>query len=71
MTRDTLTAPALRHPSARPWRTSRGYVYRNRGRRVWMMKYYENGRPIRKTTGTYDEAEARAQLHAATNGGPQ
>jgi integrase len=47
-------------------RQSLGYLYRNPGRRVWMMKYYQDGRLIRKTTGTDDEKEAQAQLNAAT-----
>jgi integrase len=45
---------------------SLGYIYRKPGRSIWMMKYYQDGRPIRKTTGTDDETEAQAALNAAT-----
>ena len=45
---------------------SLGYIYRDAGRRVWMMKYYQDGRLIRKTTGTDDKTEAQAALNAAT-----
>jgi integrase len=45
---------------------SLGYIYRKPGRRVWMMKYYQDGRLIRKTTGTDDKTEAQAALNAAT-----
>ena len=45
---------------------SLGYIYRNPGRAVWMMKYFQHGRRIRKTTGTEDKTEALAALHAAT-----
>jgi integrase len=47
---------------------SLGYIYQDarRGRRVWMMKYYQDGRLIRKSTGTTDETEAQAALNAAT-----
>jgi integrase len=45
---------------------SLGYIYRNPGRTVWMMKYYQDGRKIVKSTGTDDEKAAQAQLNAAT-----
>jgi len=45
---------------------SLGYIYRNPGRSVWMMKYYQDGRKIVKSTGTDDEKAAQAQLNAAT-----
>jgi integrase len=45
---------------------SLGYLYRNPGRAVWMMKYYQDGRLVRKTTGTDKKTEAQAALNAAT-----
>jgi integrase len=45
---------------------SLGYIYRNPGRAVWMMKYYQDGRKIVKSTGTEDEKTAQAALNAAT-----
>ena len=47
-------------------RQSLGYIYRMPGRSTWMMKYFQDGRPIRKTTGTDDEKAAQAALNAAT-----
>jgi integrase len=47
-------------------RKSLGFIYRKPGRSVWMMKYYQDGRPVRKSTGTEDEKEAQARLNAST-----
>ena len=49
-----------------PRQQSLGNIYRKPGRAVWMMKYYQHGRPVYKTTGTDDERKARAALAAAT-----
>lgn len=45
---------------------SLGYIYRKPGRAVWMMQYFQDGRRVRKSTGTDDEKEAQARLNAAT-----
>ena len=44
-----------------------GYLYRPKLRsgdpkRIWWVKYYVNGRPIRERTGTDNETEARTFL---------
>ena len=55
-----------RHAQFQRMRQSLGYIYRNPGRSTWMMKYFQDGRPIRKSTGTDDEKAAQAALNAAT-----
>ncbi len=42
-----------------------GYVYRPAGRRVYMMRFYVDGRRIAKSTGTANEKEARLVMRAA------
>ncbi len=37
-----------------------GYLYQ-RGN-IWWVKYYRNGRPIRESTGTDKETEAKRSL---------
>ncbi len=44
-----------------------GYLYRPKLRngklgRIWWMKYYVNGRPVRESTGAQKEAEAKRLL---------
>src|SRR2546427_963599 len=46
-----------------------GYLYRPKLRskqpgRIWWAKYYVNGRPVRESTGTRKETEARRFLKA-------
>jgi integrase len=45
---------------------SLGFIYRKPGRSVWMMKYYQDGRKIVKSTGTANKTKAQAALNAAT-----
>ncbi len=42
-----------------------GCVYRQKGRTIWMLKYYREGqsRPIVESSGTDDETKAKNQLH--------
>jgi len=56
-----------------------GYLYKQKSRdgtpgRVWWVKYYVNGRPVRESTGTEKEAEAKRFLKlregAAATGAP-
>ena len=47
-------------------RQSLGFIYRTPGRSTWMMQYHQDGRRIRKTTGTENEKDAQAALNAAT-----
>jgi hypothetical protein len=48
-----------------------GSIYRDKHKdgtlrhHSWMMKYYQHGRPIRRSTHTTDEADARKILAAA------
>ncbi len=46
-----------------------GYLYKQKSRdgtpgRIWWAKYYVNGRPVRESTGTNKEMEARRFLKA-------
>ena len=46
-----------------------GYLYRPKLRsgkpgRIWWVKYYVNGRPVRESTGTEKETEAKRFLKA-------
>ena len=56
-----------------------GYLYKQKSRdgtpgRVWWAKYYVDGRPVRESTGTEKEAEAKRFLKlregAAATGAP-
>jgi integrase len=40
-----------------------GSVYRQAGRRTWMVKYYRDGRPIVESSGTESQKDARTFLH--------
>ena len=39
-----------------------GCLYKQKSSRVWWVKYYVNGRPIRESTGTDKESEGRRFL---------
>ena len=39
-----------------------GTIYRQTGRRNWMIKYYRNGRPIVESSRTDDKTEAKTLL---------
>lgn len=39
-----------------------GTVYRQPGRRTWMLKYFRNGQPIYESSGTDDKTQAKKQL---------
>lgn len=39
-----------------------GTVYRQPGRRTWMLKYFRNGRPIYESSGTDDRTQAKKLL---------
>ena len=39
-----------------------GMLYKQKGSQNWWIKYYRNGRPIRESTGTNKETEARRKL---------
>jgi site-specific recombinase XerD len=39
-----------------------GSLYKQKGSRIWWAKYYVNGRPVRESTGTDNEKEARRFL---------
>jgi len=39
-----------------------GTVYRQKGRTVWMLKYYREGRPIVESSGTGDRTKAKKLL---------
>src|SRR5579864_82809 len=39
-----------------------GTVYRQPGRRMWMLKYFRNGRPIYESSGTDDKTQAKKVL---------
>lgn len=39
-----------------------GYLYKQKGSKKWWMKYYQNGRARRESTGTDKEAEAKKLL---------
>jgi integrase len=39
-----------------------GMLYKQKGSNRWWIKYYRNGRPIRESTGTDKEGEARRKL---------
>jgi integrase len=41
-----------------------GSVYRQKGRSTWMMKYYQDGRPIYESSETESETEARKTLRS-------
>lgn len=41
-----------------------GCVYLPKGRRTWMLKYYQDGRPIVESSGTTSESQARQLLKA-------
>jgi len=48
-----------------------GSLYKQAGSRIWWVKYHVHGRPVRESTGTADEQEARRILktregHAAS-----
>jgi integrase len=42
--------------------TKSGMLYKRRESRFWWIKYYRNGRPVRESTGTEKETEARRIL---------
>ena len=39
-----------------------GTVYRQKGRTIWMLKYYRDGRPIVESSGTDDRTKAKKLL---------
>ena len=39
-----------------------GSLYKQSGSRIWWVKYYSNGRPVRESAGTADEREAERFL---------
>ena len=41
-----------------------GFIYRQQGRTIWMMKYYRDGRPIVESAGTDNEKAARKLLRS-------
>jgi hypothetical protein len=43
--------------------TTMGMVYRQKGRTIWMMKYYRNGRPVVESSGTDDNTAAKKLVH--------
>jgi hypothetical protein len=39
-----------------------GVVYRQKGRRTWMIKYHRNGHPMYESSGTEDKTQAKNLL---------
>src|SRR4051794_22887369 len=39
-----------------------GSLYKQKGSKIWWVKYYVNGRPMRESTGTVKETEAKRLL---------
>ena len=39
-----------------------GSLYKQPGSRIWWVKYHVHGRPVRESTGTADEQEAKRCL---------
>jgi hypothetical protein len=45
-----------------------GTVYRQKGRTIWMLKYYREGRPIVESSGTDDKTKAKKLVRAHRDG---
>lgn len=53
-----LPKPAAPVSAAHREEEEMGHLYKQKSSRVWWVKYYVNGRPIRESTGTESEREA-------------